>query len=504
MRSGVWFLAIVVVAGGWWLLGGEDAPPELEHRKDLAQDDVVPELRGADGMPEPRPEPPPVKPELAGASAADAPDPTHYVIEGRIEMADENLRIPVGEVTADAAHTFVRAGRLNSESKIWRATPDRAGRFTLRVEGAPPHPVTRFQFEGGLARVRSWSVDGAADPDRLDTSPGAVNEVVLTLVATFRLKGVVRGSRGTPMPGATVSWGTLHPVGQGSMTVNVQRIKTDAAGRFDVGPFDLDPSLVSPPIKPFMDLSVEIPEHPLVRVDPWKVPADERDRVEVVVDEGALLEGVLLDPDGQPLPGVVLALEYGGDWKRRKATRTDERGLWRLDRVARGKTRIQALAAAHGCKVDQSFVVGEDDRNVELVATPLPMPDPGSIRRVAGWGLAELTEEQRKAWMLPDDVKVLILEVPDDHARFGIGTVEPGNGLLFIGNQRVTSIRDAVTRLLAMTEPKGGAHRRTIPTARIVYTFRAERMRGTNTQHMRLTSQDRAALEALAAELKKR
>ena len=50
----------------------------------------------------------------------------------------------------------------------------------------------------------------------------------------------------------------------------------------------------------------------------------------------------------------------------------------------------------------------------------------------------------------------------------------------------------------------GEDDRRTIPTARIVYTFRSERMRGTNTQHMRLTSQDRAALEALAAELKKR
>lgn len=62
----------------------------------------------------------------------------------------------------------------------------------------------------------------------------------------------------------------------------------------------------------------------------------------------------------------------------------------------------------------------------------------------------------------------------------------------------------AVTRLLALSEPTGAAHSRTIPTARVVYTFRAEHMRGTNTQHMRLTSRDRAELQALAAELKKR
>lgn len=513
-RVGAAVLIMVMALVAWWLLG------DGQTRVDMVDvpDDAKPKAEAPPPMLEAR-GPQPAEdgvadagPASAGAKPTPKPEtqPTRYTIHGRIVGKDPATPVPRGEVVASIDAWRVEDGRPRHTQRSYRAPIDRAGRFTLVIEGRPPEPVSHFALDGADVRVERWYIENrGSEPaprglprirEGIDNRPDAVTHVVLVLVPTFRLRGTVVDEHGTRLKHVQITSMRLSH-GPGGADVVPHAVHTDEDGAFDIGPFDVEPPEDGSMLEALQRVSFRHPGFSLLRLDPWSVAPRDREDLRIVLERGIALAGSLVDPEGRPLPGVLVEFEYGNDAQLRKATRTDERGLWSVEDLPRGTARVRALAFAHGCKVRRDIEVEQDDHRVDLVAEPVPRPDASKTHAVLGLTLAEVDDELRKAYELPEHVHILILDVPEDHERLGIGTLEPGYGLWKVGHAEVVTLAEAVTRLVTLSDGNRAPIRRMGPTVRVVYTFANEFMRGTNTQHVRVTDEDRKALEALAARL---
>jgi hypothetical protein len=286
---------------------------------------------------------------------------------------------------------------------------------------------------------------------------------------------------GRPAVGAQVRYAVPTQAGN-SVVIGSGEHRTDATGRFDVGPFAEDPR--AGPSEPWSSVFVLQSGFATLRLEPRSVPPSERDRVTIHLTRGFTLAGVLMDTEGRPLADGTVAAEYGADWNLRRGARTDRDGRFRLERLTPGPLTLLARAFAHDAKARRDLDLTADDTDVRLVAEPIRLSRPPVTTPVLGVALADVDDELRAAYDVPDYVKVLIVDPGPDLAALRIGRLEKGYGLWMVGDTAVTSVRDAVERLT------GGARR-------VVYTFWDERMSGTNTQHLSLTPEQLAALKDL-------
>ena len=85
---------------------------------------------------------------------------------------------------------------------------------------------------------------------------------------------------------------------------------------------------------------------------------------------------------------------------------------------------LRARAFAHDAKVERAFDLDADDLDVRLVVQRIRLAEPPVFRRVLGLGLADVTDDMREAYDVPDYVHVLILRpvrpgVGSDGQRWG-------------------------------------------------------------------------------------
>jgi len=131
------------------------------------------------------------------------------------------------------------------------------------------------------------------------------------------------------------------------------------------------------------------PEHKRV-----VVPATGEVRKTLRVAHGAIVEGVVLDPDGTPKPGVtVFSRPFGG-----LHTVTDEYGRFRVAGIPPGEAvRIHERSMADGFGVSQPFRVYGNETVAGIVVTPRRRTPTGVAGIVRGPGAT-----------LPDDVRLVI------------------------------------------------------------------------------------------------
>lgn len=442
-------------------------------------------LRGSPGPAVPEPSAPPASP-TATPAAPPAPREVAFVVReegGGQPVSGATLRavwsVQVAEGRVD------RAGDLSvvSASSRWaEATLDAHGRCRLEVPagGADlPHQVV----VGDSWRVLS----------RLAAGPGRLEVVVRR---AYWLAGVVLDPDGAPVAQAALEH-TVVSLGEGlRFQTGLQVSWSDAEGRFRAGPFDEDPQADAERFPAFLiagrdRLLVRVPGWAPVRLVPSRVAAGERERQRVVLSRGLTLAGTLTDAAGQPLPDVPVVVEYGDDHELRRGARTDAQGRWRLERLSPGDARLLARAFERGAKVARDLVLAQDDLDVRLVAEEIRLARAPDLTRVLDLALCDVTDELRAAYDVPEHVHVLILEAGPGSERLGIGRIEPGSGLWHVGETAVGSVREALERLLASPAAADGS----LPERRrVVTTLWNERLRGTNTQHLRLSAEDRAAL----------
>lgn len=207
-----------------------------------------------------------------------------------------------------------------------------------------------YAFEGLAPGEYRFQIEGDGPRSRLIVDVPDAPELVLDLaVPSASVAGrVVDASTGEPIAGARVSgrWGEdLEPSGPFSGLVGSGRPAasdtTDAEGSFRLrrlgaGDWEL---LVEPPRG--RDASWSPPPSTWVDLR----PDEERKRVEIALEPGAELEGIVVDALGEPLPSALVlgSGETSSGMRPARAT-TDEQGAFRLRGLAPGEVRVDASA----------------------------------------------------------------------------------------------------------------------------------------------------------------
>ena len=294
-------------------------------------------------------------------------------------------------------------------------------------------------------------------------------------------------------------------VGGGAVTgLGNHLFRVDPDGRFDIGPFAVDPGAGLPAEMATAwrgsASSVTFTHEGLapLLLDPRSVPEAEHGRVVVTMTEGVTLAGTVVGIAGHPLAGVPVVVEYGDVFDLRRGVRTDAQGAWRLERLTPGPAALVARAFAYDAKVRRELTLVRDDLDVRLVAEPIRLSRVPTTTKVLGLGLVDVDDELRAAYEVPEYVKVLILDPGENPESLGIGRLARGYGLWHVGNKAVSSLAEALDLLIDPTSSKGVSFG---GGQRVVYTFWSETRSGTNTQHLRMTEAQITDLKAVRERL---
>jgi len=258
-----------------------------------------------------------------------------FIVSGRIVDADDpNLGIegarvgvptdwPSFFVRSDADGRFVLPGR-----------PPGVGSVSVKAEGW-------VEASGTLAEV----VDGDVTLQDIELRRGTVLEGSVTP------PGVVT---------VTVAWREVTTLSQVSLEDRTTR--TSADGRFVIHAI------------PTGDLRVTAihQEGQRAVADVTIEEGDTTEHVELTLVQSPIVRGIVLDPEGRPLPGATVHLATDGDpdfaaidWMRAKKVLTDERGEFTIPFVDPGKYWLSA--SERGVLLPQVGVSPKDDRGLGLV-----------------------------------------------------------------------------------------------------------------------------------------
>ena len=295
-------LALALLGAGWWFTARDPVrlPPGPPATQDASREAVTLSIeyanevdtglastRGAVPRPSELPEP--------GAEGARAGS----LLSGRV--VDDLLGKPLAG--ARVAITFRLHGEYSnldltharSSRPVAEIESDAAGRFEVAVPEAVPLDVE--VTARGYATVRRGHLF-AGDDVLLRLGPAAILEGSLT-----------RASDGGAVEGALVR-------GWDEGRVELFRARTGPAGTFQFG--GLQPGVVTVAITPMA-----------VAAPPWKkveLRAGARSRLDLVLESGVRIHGVVRDGEGRPIAGA----EIGEGWVFRKSVFTNAFGEYEL------------------------------------------------------------------------------------------------------------------------------------------------------------------------------
>lgn len=265
----------------------------------------------------------------------------------------------------------------DARQPVASSVTDDEGRFEVAVPPAVPLDVEASASEHATARR-----------DHLF----AGDEVELRLTTAAILEGILtRASDGSPVVDALV-------LGRDSRRIEQCRARTDFAGRFLFE--NLQPGLLTVDITPS-----DAAAPPSKRVE---LRAGGRTRLDLVLDTGVRIHGVVRDPEGRPIAGAEVGL--GTSFQR--SVLTDGNGWYEMLGLGGAERRdlndLWARAEAHG-KERKSLEVEElvQDTRLDFVLHPARIatgrvvdPDGASIEGVyvAGVGSKSVEGVSRSDW----------------------------------------------------------------------------------------------------------
>jgi hypothetical protein len=218
--------------------------------------------------------------------------------------------------------------------RTWAQAHTRAGRFAFHGlrEGRYRLQVQREGFFGGRPVV-----------------PTGTRDVRMVLKAAAEVRGVVLGGGG-PVGGAFVrAFLGEGPVGGGWLA----GARTDAHGAFTLAGL--------PPDEPF-DLGVAHPDYRELRVRGVRATGEPK---ELVLDAGAGFAGVVVEPDGTPVPNATVHVLSGG--RSVKFERADAAGRFEVSGLGEGPFSAEVSWTPIGHVKTGPVAARPGDRDVRFV-----------------------------------------------------------------------------------------------------------------------------------------
>jgi len=220
-----------------------------------------------------------------------------------------------------------------------QAFTDREGRFV--VAGVAP----------GNTEVRAWAPGLAPCLDTVLVTAHAEAVVIVRMQRAASIAGVARDDDGAPVAEAFVEAGEFSEF-------CYARTSTDAAGRFRLGDLGTGP----------------------VRLRVGKCTAEARTTLELaagsitewnpVLSLGKTIQGTVLDPEGQPMPGVVIAKYTTEEHTLWPAT--DAGGRFLLDHV--GDAPLDLLVTSNNVPIHHVDAVAPGTRDLLIRVSAATMP----------------------------------------------------------------------------------------------------------------------------------
>ena len=189
---------------------------------------------------------------------------------------------------------------------------------------------------------------------------GAAASVVKPVIATLPLRdlnGVVRSPEGKPIQGALVRWGATD------YEETHREARTDAEGRFELP---------------------QVPDRAgyVTVIDPKHAPhflpvAKGETAVEVKLEHGPMVAGVVQTSSGRPLPGVqVVPVMQSPDhtlcnpfWLKERGTTTDAQGRFEIQELPNGLVRFDFMKIGSSELRNQALNLGSRDNVVKMYST---------------------------------------------------------------------------------------------------------------------------------------
>ncbi|MFM8980079.1 MAG: carboxypeptidase-like regulatory domain-containing protein, partial [Planctomycetia bacterium] len=296
-----------------------------------------------------------------------------------------------------------RAGERPESALVRRrieATRVDAGKFRIVLTSGDPD-VRGFAALDPEWDLVQWHRDGSVTAAKVGT-PGSARFVLL-MRRLFSLSGIVVDPRGSPLPGAELSY-SISSMADGAVSSEGEVTLTDQEGRFKIGPFSAEAGSGLPRGFPSSDeITVRKAQYATLVLAPRSIESRDRTHVVVRMQGGVRLFGSLLNDLREPVLGVPVVVEYPGAPLLRKGTRTDAQGQWSVGALTPGAVIVRTRAEGGRASVRREIVLDHDETSIELVAESLRLSRTPVVTQVLGLGVADLDDEMRAAYTLPSD-----------------------------------------------------------------------------------------------------
>jgi hypothetical protein len=375
---------------------------------------------------------------------------------------------------------------------------DANGEYRLDVAGIDkPTNVSLEAIKAGYSRLSGTLMRGGNAP-RPVLPPGGTVEANLKLDLALYFKGIVVDENDQPIPGVQIAANANSNRGSGG----VERTQSDQSGQFELFNYSLTPFTMNFESTKGV-VSFVHPDYIGARIeDVYAIAADERSQMRMVMGTGYKLSGVVRDASGKAVPKVMVRATSRTGGYNRKAVLTDSDGKFMLPGLSAGSTVLNTRSLGLLQKVEFPIAVDRDRDDLDLRLQPMVIPANLATTNVLGMKLTDATAELRAAYDISGNGGALILDPGPSSDRLQIGKLEHGYTFWMVGNQRVTSVREFVERILAEAEVQD-PNRYSI---RVVYSLSTLAFDGTNTQYLKLKKEDieqvKIALEGLTATAK--
>ncbi|ACY15813.1 carboxypeptidase-like regulatory domain-containing protein [Haliangium ochraceum] len=341
------FLAVGVL--GYWLLETRPSPPERPLLY-VADDGGIDTARGAAGT------------ERTRARPSVDVDPERARVSGEVR------ELLSGEGVAGVSVVFVPADEnqelsTESDERGRYAIELPAGRYRVRAVGEQVVALDGAAFPG--AGEPSAVAEGAGQGQGQGQGQGleleraallvqggsAVDDFDIAVLRLAQVSGRVVDGQGEPVAGALVRHHTelLDRRFTSASTAPEGEAGSDRAGAF---------TLRVPPGAVSLHASAEghTPSYTRIR---WVAPGAELSGVEIVMDAGASVTGLVVGPDDAAVAGAAITAQPGSALADALRTTSDADGGFRFTAVPPGQVRIEASAPGRGSSMPATVTVSD-------------------------------------------------------------------------------------------------------------------------------------------------
>jgi 5-hydroxyisourate hydrolase-like protein (transthyretin family) len=374
---------------------------------------------------------------------------------------------------------------------VFGARTDVNGRFTIQVQPNPK--ISLNAFAPGYEEAAGKWMSGIWTYDNVDFPTNREQVFTIRVRPGLYVAGIVTDELGRPCSEVKVE-ATIQ--GESS-TAYVAYDTTDANGRFEIFDFPLKPTLFEPGTERSQLTFRNAAKLTSIIKDIYPLSELERTNLHAILRSGHDISGVITSAATQAHSIAVVEAVPADAQAAQRTGWTDDDGRYIIHGLPDGKVSVRVHSPAFDLSARKTVQMAGADVELNFRMEPVVLKNPLKPVKMLGMELADVTPELQAVYDLSEPTGVMILDPGPNHVRLGIGGLSLGERFWMVGGKEIRNLKEMVEELLRIDSiaPPGRPNEGCHGNIRVVYSYRNRG--GTNTQHLKLTSEDIAELERI-------